>query len=99
MLLVSPEPLIVYVDGDPGVPAGVVDNDSDVGLTVSVGVGVGVGVGVTVPLTATSCVVAPVLELVTEPAMEPTDALALIRTSIVVEETEPEVSVMSRVVL
>ena len=39
------------------------------------------------------------LEFVTDPATEPGSALALIRTSIVVDGTDPEVSVRSRVKL
>jgi hypothetical protein len=82
------------------------DSRITIGATISgfapkemVGVGVGVGVGVTVPLTVTFCDVAPLLELVTVPANEPTEALALIRTSIVVDGTEPDVSERLRVEL
>jgi hypothetical protein len=73
--------------------------DPVVGDRVNVGVGVGVGVGVTVPVTATFWVVAPELELVTDPESDPTEALAASRTSIVVEATDPEVSAMLRVEL
>jgi hypothetical protein len=86
-LPVSPDPLSVYSDGEPGVPTTVVASVSDVGLTVIV------GVDDTVPVIATSCVVAPVLELVIDPVIDPVDALAAIRTSMFVDDTDPDVSV------
>jgi hypothetical protein len=47
----------------------------------------------------TPCPIAPLLKFSIVPVMLPADAAALIRTSIVVEATEPELSGMSRPVL
>lgn len=75
----------------------------DVGVSVNVGVGVGVGigvgVGVTRPVTPTFCVVAPVEAFVTEPVTDPGNELALIRTSIIVDATDPPLSGTVRVEL
>ena len=54
------------------------------------------GTALTVPLTLTSCSVVPVLVLVMSPLMEPTDAEAAMRASIVVVLTVPAVSERSR---